>query len=78
MPRSAPRQETEPSHEAAAVPSSPDVLNLMMTNDKCHDVMMLPDGRDTGGRPGQDDPEVDEGEAGEEAVNMQRKCHHIY
>ena len=49
----------------------------MMTNDRCHDVMMmLPDGGDTGGGPGQDDPKVDEGEAGEEAVNMQRKCHH--
>ena len=31
---------------------------------------MLPDGRDTGGGPGQDDPEVDEGEAGKEAVNV--------
>ena len=73
MPRSAPRQETEPSQEAAAVPSSPDVLSLKMTNDddECHDVMMmLPDGRDTGGGPGQDDPEVDEGEAGKEAVNV--------
>ena len=47
-----------------------------MINDKCHDVMMLPDGGDTGGGPGQDDPEVDEGEAGKEAVNMHCKCHH--
>ena len=72
MPRSAPRQETEPSQEAAAVPSSPFVLNLNMTedDDNCHDDMMLPDGRDTGGGPGQNDPKVDEGEAGEEAVNV--------
>lgn len=38
-------------------------------------IMMSPDGGDAGGRPGQDHPEVDEGEAGEEAVKVECNCH---
>ena len=41
-------------------------------------VMMSPDGGDPGGRPGQDHPEVDEGEAGEEAVKVEGKRHHSH
>ena len=61
--------------------SSPDVLNLMRVIDNDPDdgiVMMSPDGGDPGGRPGQDHPEVDEGEAGEEAVKVECKCHHSH
>ena len=37
--------------------------------------MMSPDGGDTSGGPGQDHPEVDEGEAGEVAVKVECKSH---
>ena len=39
---------------------------------------MSPDGGDPGGGPGQDHPEVDEGEAGEEAVKVKGERHHSH
>ena len=39
---------------------------------------MSPDGRDTSGRPGKDHSKMYEGETGQEAVKVQRKCHHSH
>ena len=51
------------------------VIMSSSSGTSCYDVMS-PDGGDASGGPGQDHAEVYEGEAGEEAVEVQRKCHH--